>query len=228
MISFRILQFLFLYLNVSSYQFLKNSRQRHQNRLLSTINGKVDLDKTRQQIKACAINSTSLDMDTIFDIFTILSDYENKEKEVRSKDSEIKSLKDITVLKTTIIDGLQADLLRANGLFTSRGILEFILQKSYIELKGIYKVNNVFKPTTHTKFLDDNINTDFTGNLFLLYTFAYSFSNKFGKYVCRERNYSEISTINKKMRECKSFIFIPVAMFSYSRLSVDWDKSKNP
>ena len=212
MISFRSLRFLFLYLNVSSYQFLKSSRQRHRNRLFSTINGKVDLDKTRKQIKACAINGTALDINTVFDILKILNDYENKENELKtlkeSKAIEIKSLKDNTSLKTTIMEGLEADLLRAKGLFTSRGILEFILQKSYVELKGIFKVGNVYKPTTHAKFLDDNINTDFTGNLFLLYTFTYSFNNKFGKHICRERNYSEISTINEKMRELYTSCYV--------------------
>ena len=54
---------------------------------------------------------------------------------------------------------------RAKKFLTSRGILEFILEKSYNELKEKNEeLGKYFKATTYAKYLDQNANKNYTGN----------------------------------------------------------------
>ena len=103
----------------------------------------------------------------------ILSLKESKEELKESKESEILSLKESKDMALKLLKNVESEVLRSKQLLTSRGILEFILQKSFHELKQKNKdVEKFFKATNHAKYLDKNINENYTGKTFFIIYFC--------------------------------------------------------
>ena len=103
----------------------------------------------------------------------ILSLKESKEEIKESKEREILSLKESKDMALKMLKNVESEVLRSKQLLTSRGILEFILQKSFHELKQKNKeVEKYFKATNHAKYLDKNINENYTGKTFFIIYFC--------------------------------------------------------
>ena len=113
------------------------------------------------------------DKETFADLMNLLNEYTIKEREIiylkESKDMA-KESKDMAL---KMLANVESEVLRSKQLFTSRGILEFILQKSFYELKQKNKeVDKFFKATNHAKYLDKNINENYTGKTFFIIYFC--------------------------------------------------------
>jgi len=181
-------------------QCLNNPRLRHQHRSFSTYSEeKIDVNKMRKNLINCFFtNNAMLDKETFDGFMNLLNEYtikdnlliikdnllttlkelkESKEREIlslkESKESEILSLKESKDMALKWLKNVESEVLRSKQLLTSRGILEFILQKSFHELKQKNKdVEKFFKATNHAKYLDKNINENYTGKTFFIIYFC--------------------------------------------------------
>ena len=163
----------------------------------------VNVNKMRKNLISCFFtNNAMLDKETFDGFMNLLNEYtikdnllttlkelkeskereilslkESKEREIlslkESKESEILSLKESKDMALKLLKNVESEVLRSKQLLTSRGILEFILQKSFHELKQKNKdVEKFFKATNHAKYLDKNINENYTGKTFFIIYFC--------------------------------------------------------
>ena len=132
-------------------------------------------------------NINTIDKKIILKAYNVMKNYnvieardqesiKDKQESIKDKQEIIKAMQESIKAKDGVIKRLEEDYLRSKGMFTSRGIFEYMLKEVHAELsaertKGI---GSKFNATDVCIYLDNHANDVFSG---LQFIFAIKFYN---------------------------------------------------